>query len=85
MKRFVSLVCLMMSFLFATSQVVTVSFTGATQNGSQCRFDAVNVVNITKGWNETLVYPDTVMVLLCTTLESMSAAFRLSSSMGAST
>ena len=62
MKRFFLFCCLMVSALFAASQT-RVSFTGVSLDGSYCPFNMVNVTNITKGWSETLVYPDTVLIL----------------------
>ena len=63
MKKFFLFAYLMGSALFAASQETTVSFTGVSLNGSYCPFDRVNVTNVTQGWSETLVYPDTVLIL----------------------
>ena len=62
MKRYFLLFCLMVSALFAVSQI-KVTFTGVSLEGSYCPFERVNVTNVTRGWNETLVYPDTVLIL----------------------
>ena len=62
MKKSLLFVWLMLTALFAVSQT-KVTFTGAMLNGSYCPFEAVKVTNITKGWTETLVYPDTVLIL----------------------
>ena len=62
MKKFFLFCCLMVSALFAVSQTKVV-FTGAMLNGTYCPFEEVKVTNITKGWTETLVYPDTVLIL----------------------
>ena len=62
---------LMLSALFAVSQT-KVTFTGAMLDGSYCPFETVKVTNITKGWTETLVYPDTVLILLGTGVEEVS-------------
>ena len=63
MKRLILVITLMMSTLFATSQAVRVSFTGVDLNGSRFPIDTVSVSNITRGWTETLVYPDLTIVL----------------------
>ena len=63
----------MVSALFAVSQTKVV-FTGAMLNGSYCPFEAVKVTNITKGWTETLVYPDTVLILSGLGVEEVSAS-----------
>ena len=73
MKRFFLFFSLMVSALFATSQT-RVSFTGVSLDGSYCPFDMVNVTNITKGWSETLVYPDTVLILSGLGMEENSSA-----------
>ena len=73
MKKFFLFCCLMVSALFAVSQTKVV-FTGAMLNGSYCPFEAVKVTNITKGWTETLVYPDTVLILSGLGVEEVSAS-----------
>ena len=42
---------------------IELTFTANAQGGIYCPFDAVNVTNVTRGWTETLAYPDTVLVL----------------------
>ena len=71
MKKFFLFAYLMVTALFAVSQTKVV-FTGAMLNGSYCPFEAVKVTNITKGWTETLVYPDTVLILSGTGVEEVS-------------
>ena len=44
-------------------ETVTLTFTANTQGGVYCPFNAVNVTNVTRGWTETLAYPDTILVL----------------------
>ena len=62
MKKTLLFACLMLAALLAVSQT-KVTFTGAMLYGSYCPFEEVKVTNITKGWTETLVYPDTVLIL----------------------
>ena len=62
MKKFFLFAYLMVTALLAVSQTKVV-FTGAMLNGSYCPFEEVKVTNITKGWTETLVYPDTILIL----------------------
>ncbi len=71
MKKTLLFAWLMLSALFAVSQT-KVTFTGAMLDGSYCPFETVKVTNITKGWTETLVYPDTVLILLGTGVEEVS-------------
>jgi hypothetical protein len=73
MKKFFLFCCLMVSALFAVSQTKVV-FTGAMLNGTYCPFEEVKVTNITKGWTETLVYPDTVLILSGLGVEEVSAS-----------
>ena len=63
MKRYIIVLCLMMSTLFATSQKVTLRFTGIDLGGSYYPFDSVVVTNVNRGWTETLEFPDTTIVL----------------------
>ena len=65
MKK-VSLLLLLMLAVFIPSkgqETIELTFTANTQGGMYCPFDAVNVTNVTRGWTETLAYPDTVLVL----------------------
>ena len=62
MKKTLLFAWLMLTALFAISQT-KVTFTGAMLDGSYCPFEEVKVTNITKGWTETLVYPDTILIL----------------------
>lgn len=73
MKKFFLFCCLMVSALFAVSQT-KVSFTGVSINGSYCPFDRVNVTNVTRGWTETLLYPDTVIILSGLGVEEFSSS-----------
>lgn len=70
MKKTLLFAWLMLTALFAVSQT-KVTFTGAMIDGSYCPFEAVKVTNITKGWTETLVYPDTVLILSGTGVEEV--------------
>ena len=73
MKKFFLFAYLMVTALFAVSQTKVV-FTGAMLNGSYCPFEEVKVTNITKGWTETLVYPDTVLILSGLGVEEVSTS-----------
>ena len=64
MKKTSLLICFVMLSLFlAAQETVTLKFTSTTPNGSYYPFDVVNVTNVTRGWTESLVYPDTTMIL----------------------
>ena len=67
MKRMISLIALMLgigAFSFLNAQNTTVlRFTGQGVNGSYVQLSSVEVQNLTQGWEETLVYPDTILML----------------------
>lgn len=68
MKKSSLLALVMMLVMVLTAQeTVTLRFTSTTQNGSYFTFDVVNVTNVTRGWTESLTYPDTTMVLTALT------------------
>ncbi len=58
----ISIVALMLSVLHVYSQEVTVRFIGRLNNANYCRVDSIAVENITRGWSETIQYPDTIIV-----------------------
>ena len=58
----ISIVALMLSVLQVYSQEVTVRFIGRLNNANYCRVDSIAVENITRGWSETIQYPDTIIV-----------------------
>ena len=45
------------------SQEITVRFTGQLNGTSYCQLDSVAVINLSRNWMETVVYPDTIIVL----------------------
>ena len=49
------------------TETTTLVFTADSPGGIYHPFNSVNVTNVTRGWTETLVYPDTVLVLKNTT------------------
>ncbi|MBQ3732975.1 MAG: T9SS type A sorting domain-containing protein [Bacteroidales bacterium] len=48
---------------FAQSDVVTLTFKSQTINGSYLRPDSITINNLTRGWTETIYYPDTAYTL----------------------
>lgn len=51
------------SIMISAQETLTVKFTSVDQNGMYCPFTEVEVTNETRGWTETLLYPDTMLVL----------------------
>ena len=56
---------IVLAFLFDTlqAQTVTLTFTGEDANNNWVRLDRVVVSNLTQGWQETIVYPDTTLTM----------------------
>lgn len=63
MKKIFGLTVLSLAVLSAMGQSVTVTFTGRNPDGDYHSFTSVHVQNQTRGWEQTLVYPDTTLVL----------------------
>ena len=65
MKRvvFTAIILCLLPAAFLCSQSVTLTFTGSTVNNLYVPLNRVVVSNLTKGWQETLMWPDTVLVM----------------------
>ena len=64
MKKNLLLTIMLLSAMFAMAQSsITVKFTAEDQNGNYYQFDAVKVISISQNWNQTLAYPDTILIL----------------------
>jgi len=63
MKRFLTFSLLTLMCLYASAQDVTLTFTGRDADGRYVQLDRVVVTNHTKGWQETLFWPDTTLVM----------------------
>ena len=60
---FLTILLLFSALGLSAQETVNVAFTASTESGLYCPFTSVNVTNVTRGWTENLVYPDTVLVL----------------------
>ncbi|MBQ7489944.1 MAG: T9SS type A sorting domain-containing protein [Bacteroidales bacterium] len=49
------------------AQTVTLTFTGRDANNNWMQLDSVTVTNLTRGWQETIYWPDTVLEMQVTT------------------
>jgi len=70
MKKIVFLIILLIIALRVFPQdtkTTVLTFTANAPDDIYHPFNSVNVTNVTRGWTETLVYPDTVLVLKNTT------------------
>ena len=47
----------------AQNNTISIAFIGTDLNGSYVQLSRVKVENLTRGWTETLVYPDTILML----------------------
>ena len=63
MKKYAILALFVMFAMSLLSRDITLTFTSTTQNGTYYPFEVVNVTNVTRGWTESLMYPDTTMIL----------------------
>ncbi len=63
MKRLLFLVVLMVSILAVSAQTTTLTFTGRDANNHFIPLNRVSISNLTKGWQETIYYPDTILVM----------------------
>ena len=64
MKRlFTTTILCFLSAAFLCAQPVTLTFTGYNANNQYVPLSRVVVSNLTKGWQETLTWPDTVLVM----------------------
>lgn len=58
------LIMLMIPILSSAQEFVTVKFTATSSDSIYHPFNNIIATNLTRGWTETLDYPDTVLVLL---------------------
>lgn len=73
-KRLSAIFLLLAFTILGFSQQVTVKFTGQLNNSIYQCLDSVKVTNITRGWTETVHYPDTIAILSQTSgLETISS------------
>lgn len=64
MKRLILISTLLLAVMSVMAQnSITVKFTAQNHDGQYQSFDRVVVKNITRGWERTLTYPDTTLVL----------------------
>nr|MCR4877989.1 T9SS type A sorting domain-containing protein [Bacteroidales bacterium] len=67
MRRIFSLIALILGIsaisLLHAQNATTLRFTGLGNDGVYVQLNRVEVKNLTRGWEETLVYPDTILML----------------------
>ena len=61
MKKVLPLIMLLLSAVFAVAQSITLNFTAVDQNGNPHDFTSVKIENLTRGWQHTLDYSESVI------------------------
>ena len=60
-KRILLIACLASTIALFAQNYVTLTFTAKLQDNSFIALDSVKVIHCTRGWSETLYYPDTTL------------------------
>lgn len=63
MKKTFTFLTIMLLFVVVSAQTVSVTFTGRDASNQYIPLNRVVVSNLTRGWQETLFWPDTVLVM----------------------
>ena len=63
MRKFCLFVLVCFLCLGAFSQEITLSFVGQLNDSEYCPMDSVVVTNVSRNWTESVVYPDTIIVV----------------------
>ena len=63
MKKIFTFISMVFLFAVVSAQTVTLTFTGRDASNQHVPLNRVVVSNLTRGWQETLFWPDTVLVM----------------------
>ena len=63
MKRLFTFIALMLLISAISAQTMTLTFTGRDANNHYVQLERITVINQTKGWQETLIWPDTTLTM----------------------
>lgn len=63
MKKFLLLVCMISCCTAAFAQSVTLTFTAKDAANQHVQLNRVSITNLTKGWQETIYWPDTTLTM----------------------
>lgn len=63
MKKIVSFSALLVLCISVFAQSVTLTFTGKDANNYRVQLNRVTITNQTKGWTETIYWPDTTLTM----------------------
>ena len=64
------LTSLFFAFVFANAQTITLTFTAQDVQNQHVKLDSVSIVNLTRGWTETIHWPDTTLEMAVTGVAS---------------
>ena len=80
MKKIVLPIVLMLCCLATLAQDITLTFTGRDTKNQYVKLDRVEITNQTQNWQETLIYPDTILMMGSTGISDVDNAngFKLS-------
>ena len=62
-QSIVGIIALLFLFVAVQAQSVTLTFTGKDANNNRVQLDRVSITNLTKGWQETIYWPDTTLTM----------------------
>ena len=77
-KIILSLITCLLLYAYSFAQVTTLTFTGKDVNELYVRLDRVIITNLTKSWQETIYYPDTVLIMGASGIEDTENASHFS-------
>ncbi len=63
MKKFLLLVCMIACCTAVFAQSVTLTFTAKDAANQHVQLNRVSITNLTKGWQETIYWPDTTLIM----------------------
>jgi len=69
MKKLILFFAMVLIVFSVKAQVTTLTFSGKDANYNYVRLDSVVITNITKNWQETIYYPDTILIMGSTGIE----------------
>ena len=75
MKKFFILYTIVLSCVMGFAQTVTLTFAGRDANNHLIPLNRVEISNVTRGWQETIYYPDTILVMGETGIDDMETMY----------
>jgi uncharacterized protein (TIGR02145 family) len=75
MKQIIFIFSILLAVVtYATAQTTTLTFIGRNQNNEYVQLDRVVIKNLTKDWQETMYWPDTVLTMTYTGIKNPTGA-----------